>query len=159
MPRPAGDAAQKLLAAGHALAQEKGCGAVSVREACRRAKVNLGLFHYHFKSREAFLDRILDEGYKDFFERLSGSAEGGGTPPERLRRALLSIARFARERRRLCIGMLRDGMNGQSQVAAFAARAFPHHMPLVLSIYEEGVRRGDFHTAGDLSFAKGHRAL
>lgn len=144
MPRPPGDAVQRLLKAGAALAREGGCGSVTVRAACRRAKVNLGLFHYHFKSREAFLERLLEEGYQDFFARLSGSAEGGGTAPERLRRALLSIARFARERRRLCVGMLKDGMNGERRVAAFAARAFPHHLPLVLAIYEEGVRRGDF---------------
>lgn len=144
MPRPAGDAARKLLAAGSALARERGCGAVTVREACRRAKVNLGLFHYHFKTREAFIERILDEGYADFFARLSGSAEGGGSPPERLRRALRSIALFGRERRRMIVGMLRDGMNGEKKVAAFMARTFPHHLPLILAIYEEGVRGGAF---------------
>ncbi|MBI4346060.1 MAG: TetR/AcrR family transcriptional regulator [Elusimicrobia bacterium] len=144
MTRPTGDSARKLLEAGRALALARGFGGVTVREVCRRAKVNLGLFHYHFKTREAFVSRLLDEGYGDFFARLSGSAEGGGSPPERLRRALASIARFTRENRRLCIGMLRDGMNGERRVAAFAAKAFPHHMPLVLAIYEEGVRRGDF---------------
>ncbi len=117
MSRPPGDAVQKLLAAGSALAQERGCGAVTVREACRRAKVNLGLFHYHFKTREAFIERILDDGYAEFFARLSGSAEGGGTPPTRLRRALRSIALFGRERRRLCAGLLKDGMNGEKKVA------------------------------------------
>lgn len=144
MPRPAGDAAERLLKAGAALAREGGCCAVSVRAVCRLAKVNLGLFHYHFKSREAFLERLMEEVYKDFFARLSGSAESGGSPPERLRRALRSIAHFTREHRRLCVGMLKDGMNGERMTAVFAAKYFPHHMPLVAAIYEEGVRRGDF---------------
>lgn len=144
MSRPPGDAARKLLAAGSALAQERGCGAVSVRETCRRAKVNLGLFHYHFKTRDAFIEKILDEGYEEFFVRLRGSAEKSGTPSQRLRLALHSIALFVRERRRMCAGLLKDGLNGEKKVAAFMARTFPHHLPLILSIYEEGVRRGDF---------------
>jgi AcrR family transcriptional regulator len=144
MSRPRGDAEKKLLAAALALAREKSCGQVTVREVCRRAKVNLGLFHYHFKSRDALLARVLRETYQEFFTRLSGSADGAGTPPQRLRRALRAIARYARENRRLCAGMLRDGMNGDRQVIAFAAEAFPHHLPLVMTIYEEGARRGDF---------------
>ncbi|MBI4371746.1 MAG: TetR/AcrR family transcriptional regulator [Elusimicrobia bacterium] len=144
MPKPPGDAARRLLEAGASLARERGCGAVAVRETCRRARVNLGLFHYHFKSREAFLRRVLDEVYRDFFSRLTLSAEGGGTPPERLRRALRSIARFARERRRLLTGLLRDGMNGERQAAAFVAQNFPRHLPLMIALHEEGIRRGDF---------------
>ncbi len=144
MPKPAGDAVRKLLSAGAALARERGCGAISVRETCRRANVNLGLFHYHFKSREAFVQRVLEEVYRDFFSRLSVSAESGGSPPERLRRALRSIAHFARERRRMLAGLLRDGMNGERKVADFVSQNFPRHLPLMFSLYEEGVRRGDF---------------
>lgn len=144
MSKAPGDCAQRLIEAGAALAKERGCGAVTVRETCRRARVNLGLFHYHFGSRKAFLRRLLDEVYRDFFSRLSLSTEGGEPPHERLRRALLSVGRFARDRRRLFAGLLRDGLNGETEVAAFVARNFPRHAGLLYALYEEGVQSGRF---------------
>ena len=144
MPRPKGDAQRRLLDAGLALSREKSLGAVSVREVCRRASVNLGLFHYHFKSREAFRRRMLEAGYQEFFSLLSVSAEASGPPAQRLRRALGMIARFTREHRRMIAGLLRDALEGDHQVALFAARIFPHHLPLVLRLYREGVRVGNF---------------
>ncbi|MEK7389329.1 MAG: TetR/AcrR family transcriptional regulator [Elusimicrobiota bacterium] len=144
MPRPKGDADARLLRAGLKLSREKSFGAVSVREACRRAKVNLGLFHYHFKNRESFRERILEAGYQEFFSRLTISAGGQGDPPERLRKVLRAIARFSIERRRTIAGLLKDALNGDRQVARFAARYFPHHLPIVLSIYREGLKKGRF---------------
>lgn len=144
MPRPKGDAEKKLLDAGLALSREKCCGAVSIRQLCRRARVNLGLFHYHFKSREAFRRRLLEAGYLEFFSRLSVSTEGPGRPPAKLRRALGTIARFAREHRRMTVGLIKDAINGDRQVARFAGQSFPRHLPLILGIYKEGLRSGDF---------------
>lgn len=144
MSRPKGDAEKKLLEAGLALSREKCCGAISIREVCGRAGVNLGLFHYHFKTREGFRRRLLEAGYLEFFSRLSVSAEGSGRPPAKLRRALGTIARFAREHRRMTVGLIKDAINGDHQVARFAAESFPHHLPLIFGIYKEGLRAGDF---------------
>lgn len=144
MPRRPGDAAQKLVKAGTALALEGGCGAVTVRAACRRAGVNLGLFHYHFKTRDAFVRRLMNECYSEFFERLSVSAGGTGSAAERLGRALRAIARFSRERRRVMFGLLRDGMNGERQAARFVGENFPRHLPIMLGLYREGVAAGEF---------------
>jgi AcrR family transcriptional regulator len=144
MSRPATGTDARILKAAMELARERGCGAVSVREVCRSAKVNLGLFHYHFKSRQALIERVLQEGYREFFARLKVSVNPALPPPERLRRALRAIARFSREHRSLCAGMIKDALAGDRQVADFAAETFPHHLPLVLGISEEGARAGHF---------------
>jgi AcrR family transcriptional regulator len=144
MSRPRTDADRRILKAAMELARERGCGAVSVREVCRRAKVNLGLFHYHYKSRQALVERVLQEGYREFFARLKVSVAPSLPPPDRLRGALRAIARFSRDHASLCAGMLKDALHGDRQVAAFAAEAFPHHIPIVLGIYEEGVQGGAF---------------
>lgn len=144
MPRPQGDAVPKLLSAARALARAQGCGAITVREICRRARVNLGLFHYHFKSKEAFVDRVMDETYADFFTRLSVSVDGPGPASKRLRAALRSIARFSRENRRVFTGLLRDGLNGDKRVARFVATHFPRHIPIILGLVHEGQENGEF---------------
>lgn len=158
MSRPQGDAAAKLLRTARALAREEGCGALSVREVCRRARVNLGLFHYHFKSKECFVARVMEETYAEFFSRLTLSVGGPGPASKRLRAALRSIARFSRENRRVFTCLLRDGLNGDKHVAAFVARNFPRHIPIVLGLVHEGQKSGEFRELPDplvMSFLMG----
>ncbi|TPW20642.1 MAG: TetR family transcriptional regulator [Elusimicrobia bacterium] len=140
MTKQASDAPRRLLDAGRAVARERGCGAIKVREVARAAGVNLGLFHYHFKTRDAFVRRVLDETYADFFARLNLSVDRKGSPRERLRAALTAIAQFSREHRRMVVGMLRDAMTGDRLVIEFAGRSFPNHLPIVLGLIKEGVR-------------------
>ena len=142
MPRPKGDAQERLLEAARALALERGCGALCVREVCRRSRVNLGLFHYHFKSKDAFIKRVLEDVYAEFFAELSKAAEESGPVLARLRGALRVIALFAREHRRLFVGLLRDAVNGNKLTLEFAASRFPHHLPLVMGLIRDGVRDG-----------------
>ena len=88
MPRPSRNLDQALLAAGRALLPQRGCSGLSVREVADAAGVNLGMFHYHFKSREAFLKALLQSMYEEMFSQLTfqGSAEWG--PSDNLRAAL-----------------------------------------------------------------------
>lgn len=158
MSRPPGDAVPKLLSAARALARAQGCGAITVRDICRRARVNPGLFHYHFKSKECFVARVMEETYADFFGRLSVSVEGPGPASKRLRAALRSIARFSRENRRVFTSLLRDALNGDKHVAAFVAGNFPRHIPLVLALVHEGQESGEFRRLPDplvMSFMMG----
>lgn len=158
MARPKGDAEARLLKAARGLARERGCGGLTVREVCRRAGVNLGLFHYHFKSREAFVARVMEETYAEFFARLTLSAGGGGPASARLRAALLAIARFSRENRRVLVGLVRDALNGDRQVARFVASRFPRHIPIILGLVREGAARGEFRRLPDafvMSFMMG----
>lgn len=143
MTKRTSDVPRRLLDAALTVARERGCGAIRVREVARAAGVNLGLFHYHFKTREAFLRRVLEETYSDFFSRLSLSAGRAGRPKDRLRAALTAIAFFSRDHRRMMVGMLRDAMTGDRLTVEFAAGHFPRHLPLVLGIYKEAVKAGE----------------
>ena len=86
MARPSRNLDRALLAAGRELLPARGCAGLSVREVAEAAGVNLGMFHYHFKTREAFLRALLQSLYEEMFSQLSfqGSADWG--PLENLRR-------------------------------------------------------------------------
>ena len=71
MPRPSRNLDRVLLAAGRELLARRGCAALSVREVAHAAGVNLGMFHYHFKTREVFLKTLLQQTYEDMFARLT----------------------------------------------------------------------------------------
>ena len=70
MPRPSRNLDRALLAAGRELFPARGCAGLSVREVADAAGVNLGMFHYHFKSREAFLRALLQSVYEDLSSEL-----------------------------------------------------------------------------------------
>ena len=142
MPRPSAHLDKKLIAAARALIPETGFSGLSVREVARRAGVNVGMFHYHFKTKDAFIQRVLSEVYGDFLESFQEAAQGAGSPRVRLRRVLVASARFAREHRVFYTLMIRELLNGQPAMSAFAKVNFPRHVSVVMALMEECRREG-----------------
>ena len=137
MPRPKGNAQERLLKAGAELLENGGLAALSVRGAARKAGVNLGLFHYHFKSRDQFAARVLQEGYERFFGALSMESFGKAPPLERLRAALLVLGRFGRDHRRLFMALHLDAMRGEAVALDFARANIPRHVGVLSCLVEE----------------------
>jgi len=144
MTRPAGDADRRLIQAALALIPETGLSELSVRRVAARAKVNLGMFHYHFGTKQKFSRRLLEELYETFFIRLTGAVEhaGGASPRDRLRGAILAAARFVREHRPLLLALVRDLLAGNEEVIAFARANFPRHIVLLVRLVRDAQRAG-----------------
>jgi len=116
---------------------ETGLSGLCVREVSRRAGVNPGMFHYLFKSKEAFRRRVLLEIYEDFLGSFREAAEGPGGPRVRLRRVLVAFARFARDSRVQYSLMVRELLNAQPDMFAFAQANFPRHIGVLMALMEE----------------------
>lgn len=142
MPRPSAHLDRKLIAAARALLPERGFSGLTVREVSRRAGVNVGMFHYHFRSKREFHRRVLQEAYEDFFAVFSAAAGGPGRPRERLRRLLVSVARFARDNRMLFTLMFRELLNAHPETREFALRNFPRHAAVAMALLDECRREG-----------------
>lgn len=142
MPRPPSDVRRRLLAAGRALIEGKGLSALTVRGLARRSRVNLGLFHYHFGSRERFVRELLQESYEEFFGRLSLESAGAGSAMERLERALVIFGRFGRDNRKLFSMLLREALSGDKITISFAKRNIPRHAGLVQGLLRECAAQG-----------------
>ncbi|MBI5595807.1 MAG: TetR/AcrR family transcriptional regulator [Elusimicrobia bacterium] len=142
MSRPKGNAEARLLKAGAALLEEGGLQALSVRGAARRAGVNLGLFHYHFKSRDQFARRLLQENYEAFFSTLSMESFGEAPPLERLRAALMVLGRFGRDHRKLFMALQQDACRGERVALEFAKANIPRHVGVLSCLIEECRRAG-----------------
>ena len=137
MTRPSANLDRKLIAAARELLPERGLSGLSVREVARRAGVNAGMFHYHFKTKDAFLRRVLQECYEDFLQSFREAAEAPGSSRARLRRVLASFGRFARDNRVLYTLMLRELLNASPEMLSFARANFPRHASVVLSLIED----------------------
>jgi AcrR family transcriptional regulator len=142
MSRPSAHLDRKLVSAARAMLPEAGFSGLAVREVARRAGVNAGMFHYHFKTKDEFLRRVLSECYEDFLQSFREAAEGPGSSRERLRRVLVSVARFARDNRVMYSLMLRELLNASPEMLAFAKANFPRHASMVVGLLEACRKEG-----------------
>lgn len=127
MARPASGADIKLKAAGKELLREKGVAGFGVREVCRRAGVNPGMFHYYFGSRDEFLRAVMKEMYADFMVDFEAGVSAGGSPRDKLKNALVQVGRFIRSMRRMAPMVLADLAHGNEEAFAFVTGNFTEH--------------------------------
>lgn len=143
MTRPSNDLDQRLLAAGRSLLDERGFGGLSVRAATRRARVNPGMFHYHFKTMRAFKRQLLQSLYEDFFRDFSlRQAEARGGPRDRLIEALRYLGRFVRDHRQLGLSLLEEAVRGDAEVLDFLKTNFGRHLAILRGLVDELKNRG-----------------
>ena len=133
-PRPSRNLDRALLAAGRELFPQRGCAGLSVREVAEAAGVNLGMFHYHFKTREAFLRVLLQGVYDEMYGQLALAAARpgpGDDPIEHLRDALRFLGRFLHAHRRMLARVIADALSGEAVAIEFIRANFPRHVGMV----------------------------
>ena len=137
MARPASGTDIKLMAAGRKLLLEKGITGLSVREACREAGVNTGMFHYYFGSKEEFLQAVLKEMYAGFMLNFKAGVSAAGTPRQKLKSALVELGRFALDVRKAMPMFFADMIYGKKEAFAFFSGNFTEHVRHLAALAEE----------------------
>ena len=167
-PRPSRNLDRALLAAGRELLPHRGCAGLTVREVTEAAGVNLGMFHYHFKSRESFMRAVLQSMYDEMFTQLMQRAvplpDAGESPGaiELLRVSLRFMGRFVRANRPLLVRVLADAMCGDPIASEFLGKNMPRHLGVMHSLVEAGRKDGslkDLPTPQLLGFCAGSLAM
>ena len=135
MARPSRNTDQALITAARKLLPKTGCTGLNLRQVAALARVNLGMFHYHFKSKENFQRKVLQAVYEDFFRQLNQELEKGTTEPSsQLAAALGALGRFSRENRALLLSLLRDALNGDPVVLDFLKQNIQRHTSLITDL-------------------------
>ncbi|MEO5692308.1 MAG: TetR/AcrR family transcriptional regulator [Usitatibacter sp.] len=141
-PRPSRNLDRALLAAGRELLPIRGCAGLSIREVAEAAGVNLGMFHYHFKSREAFLRALLQNMYEEMYSQLSYEADSKLGALEALRGAMKFMGRFVRNNRDVLSRILGDAVSNEPIAVEFARNNFPRHLGLILNLIRAAQQDG-----------------
>jgi AcrR family transcriptional regulator len=149
MPRPSRNLDRLLLAAGRELLPHRGCAALSVREVAEAAGVNLGMFHYHFKTRDAFLRALLQQTYEEMFARLRFDIRARGDlshwrAVDSLRAALRFLGRFLRDNRPLIARVLADALCGEKIALEFLRANMPRHLMVLQGLIAAAQEDGTF---------------
>jgi AcrR family transcriptional regulator len=142
MPRPGRNIEQVLLRSGRVLYPERGSAGLSVRALTQHAGVNLGMFHYHFRSKDDFLRELLQQYYEEMFGPLSERVHHEGPPLQRLRQALLFLATFVRDHEAMLGRVFADASGGEPVAAQFLRANAPRHLKLLLSLMNEAEAAG-----------------
>jgi AcrR family transcriptional regulator len=137
MSKPQSGADVKLIKAGLKLAKEKGLSGFSVRELCSKAKVNPGLFHYYFTTRETFNKAVLKELYGTLLNDLEISVPKNMPPKDKLIAVRARISEFIENNSSLLSSIVIDVFSGNKEMLSFIKENFTYHIRLALSIIEE----------------------
>jgi AcrR family transcriptional regulator len=141
-PRPSRNVDQLLLQAGHELLPETGVRGLSIRQVAERAGVNLGMFHYHFKTKDVFVRAVLQQQYNEMFATLAVESNRSENVLENLRGAANTLARFARDHRKLLVRLLNDALAGEAVAQEFLAANMPRHIHVVAGLIAQSQKDG-----------------
>jgi AcrR family transcriptional regulator len=142
MPRPGRNIEQALLRSGRALYPERGSAGLSGRARTEHDGVHVGMFHYHFASKDAFLRELLQQYYEEMFGPLSERVHHAGAPLERLRQALLFLASFVRDHEAILGRVFADASGGHAVAAEFLRANAPRHLRLLIALMNEAEASG-----------------
>ncbi len=142
MGRPSRNLDRALLAAGRRLFPERGCAGLAVREVAQAAGVNLGMFHYHFRSREAFVRAVMQQAYEEMFASLALELDARAGTLAALRAAMAVLGHFVRDNRAFVARILADAMGGEACAREFLKENVPRHLEVLRALVERGQREG-----------------
>ncbi len=146
MARPSNKIDQRLLDAGLQLLPQLGCRGLSARRLTEHAGVNLGMFHYHFRSKENFIRMLLERMYEQMFSVLTLKAADTVPPVANLRRALLVLGQFAIANRLLLTRIVADAIAGEAVAEEFLRNNVPRHIGVVASLIGAAQAAGELVT-------------
>lgn len=142
MTRPSRKTDQALIKAAQALMKDQGLSQLNLRDLAGKAGVNLGMFHYHFKTKDQFIKAVLKDTYARFFKDFSLQVEGGKEPLDKLRRALISLAQFSHENRHLILSLLQDALNRDPAAKDFGKQLMAQHSQVIVGLVLQCQKEG-----------------
>jgi AcrR family transcriptional regulator len=140
MARPSQNIDQTLLQSGRELFPHCGCCDLSLRALTEHAQVNMGMFHYHFRSKDNFLAILLQSMYEELFQQLQAETLHPGTALQRLRQTMLLLARLLREHGGWLSRVWTDASRGDVAANQFLQKNGARHMQLILSLILQAIQ-------------------
>jgi AcrR family transcriptional regulator len=101
------------------------------------------MFNYHFKDKQEFIRRVMQEVYEEFFEKFSFEVSNPNDAPEvQLRKAILAGAHFLRDNRQLILALARDAMEGEPEIVRFLEKNFHRHITILIGLFRKCKKAG-----------------
>ncbi len=154
MPYHHGALKAALIEAADAILDEGGAGAVSLREAARRAGVSATAPYRHFADKEALLAALATNGFVAFGQALAAAAQGSDNPLGAMGQAYVRFALARPGRFRLMFGPA--GIPDRRRYPDLAAAASRTHEQLVAAVRRRTPGAADPETAAIAAWSVVH---
>ena len=142
MARPSRNVDKELIKAGKELIPVMGISGLRIRDVARKAGANLGMFNYHFGTKEKYIEVLMIEVYSEFLSDFRLDAEKGANSLERLRNTLIGGARFIRQNRTLIAAFFEEIVKGNRGIAEFARKNMTKHVNILLGLVRQCQKDG-----------------
>jgi AcrR family transcriptional regulator len=145
MARPSTNTDTKLIRSGVKLLKKKGVAGLVLRDVAKDARVNLGMFNYHFKNKDDFSRAVLRSFYEDFFtnfESCLSEAVQNPTHISHLEKALLKVAEYILANAESFSILVKDFLNGEKLVVDFASTQGYRHVELMFKLVQDCQKNG-----------------
>jgi len=135
---------QRILEAAEVLFTEQGFNAVSIRDIAERCEVTNAALYYHFPSKAALFEEVLEQHAQRLDERMRAAFHEKGTYRDRVKVMLLEYAKITKDRRPP-FHLLRRDISGMDKVANIDCfRRIFHTMILPIEeLIAEAIKAGD----------------
>ncbi|MFZ6767266.1 TetR/AcrR family transcriptional regulator [Undibacterium sp. Di26W] len=143
MARPSQQLDEVLLQSGRVLFARYGCSGLSLRLLAEHAGVNVGMFHYHFRSKDNYLAQLLQTMYEEMFVQLQAEVDHAGSPTQRLRQALCLLGRLLREHGSWIGRVWTDASMGETVATQFLQKNGSRHVQLIVGLLMEAMQAGE----------------
>lgn len=142
MPKKSNNYAEKILHVGIELVAKKGSKVLSVREVCRTANVNLGLFVYYFQNKENYIKEIFREIGKRMVEFSYRGITGEMEPFEKLKHYYKQVCLFTNQNKNLVRMVFIECAIDKELYIKYLENGTIRHSKETFDIVEEAKRSG-----------------
>ena len=132
---------RKIVDAAVDLFADVGYGATDLADITKLAGVTKGAFYYHFESKEAVADAIIDEGYLRLRKAFADAAEASSSALQNLILATFDVARLMRSDKLVGTGNLL--IQSLNQIGDRGARAYPDWTGIFAAEAKSAAAQGD----------------
>jgi AcrR family transcriptional regulator len=111
MTRPSHNIDVLLFEKGQELLLEVGFDKFSVRNLCKKAGVNFGMFHYYFKTKENFIELLIEQVFEQYLDEQKEAAKKYAKAIDKLRAVMRQRALTGLKNKRLLFMFFKEFIN------------------------------------------------
>lgn len=140
MTRPSHNIDMLLFEQGQKLLLDVGFDNFSVRELCRKAGVNLGMFHYYFKTKDNFIELLIGQVFEKYLNEQKQAAKKQSKAIDKLKAVVYQRALTGYKNKRLLFIFFKELVNRSFDkiIKRFRKEELKFLMPIIEQCRKDG---------------------
>lgn len=140
MTRPSHNIDMLLFEQGQKLLLDVGFDNFSVRELCRKAGVNLGMFHYYFKTKDNFIELLIGQVFEKYLNEQKQAAKKQSKAIDKLKAVVYQRALTGYKNKRLLFIFFKELINRSFDkiIKRFRKEELKFLMPIIEQCRKDG---------------------